>query len=107
MIKELVLVSGKGCGLCRPVKYVLDRYITRYNNDEVGGGGFKLSLKEIDIHHAGNEHLHSLYRYDIPLVFLDDVEISRHSLSEDILHSHIKQLEESQSQSQSDINKRE
>eukprot|EP01083_Nonionella_stella_P303962 1054151_1 len=74
----LTLFTKHGCTLCEPVKFILKKTITMYPAT--------LKYNEIDIEALGNEVWFEKYRYEIPIVHLDDEQIFKHSISERELH---------------------
>ena len=42
-------------------------------------------LQEIDISKKGNEKYFELYKYDIPVIFVNNVEVCRHKINETTL----------------------
>lgn len=51
----------------------------------------KLTYKEIDIESEGNEHWFEKYKFDIPVVYLDEEQIFKHTISERELNNILKQ----------------
>lgn len=68
----MTLYTKEGCTLCEPVKFVIARVASRV----------PLDYEEVDIEAPGRERELDLYRYDIPVVAVDGVEVARHRLDE-------------------------
>jgi hypothetical protein len=51
-------------------------------------------IKEIDISQKGNEKFFELYKYDIPVILVNDKEICRHKINETHLRKALNENEE-------------
>lgn len=78
---KLTLYTKKPCPLCDTLKNELRlRFAGRYE------------LEEINITAQGNERYHDLYRYDIPVLFLEGQYLCKHRLDADLLESRLDRL---------------
>lgn len=66
------LFTRPGCTLCAPVKYLIHRVRHLYS----------FQYEEIDISEPQHSEWLKLYDYHIPVVHLNEIEISRHFLKE-------------------------
>merc|ERR1711973_288605 len=66
-LPTLTLYSkAENCSLCDDAKAVIFKY------------GDKFNYEEVDITNPGNEVWFDLYKYDIPVVHINNVEVMRH-----------------------------
>jgi glutaredoxin len=63
---KLTIYSKKDCHLCEEAKAILSKY--------------PVELEEIDI--EDNAELYEKYRYEIPVIFLDDRKIFKYKVDE-------------------------
>jgi glutaredoxin len=66
---KLTIYSKKDCHLCEEAKAILSRYASA-----------SVSLEEIDI--ETNPELYEKYRYEIPVIFLDDRKLFKYRVDE-------------------------
>jgi len=71
------LFTKRGCFLCDKAKAVLEQAHVK----------MPFSLEEVDIEAPQNLSWHEKYRYDIPVIHLNEKEIFRHRLKEEDLLS--------------------
>eukprot|EP01080_Neovahlkampfia_damariscottae_P005508 gene5508-9325_t len=69
------------CCLCDTAKFILKKIQVKV----------PFQLQEIDITQKGNEKYFELYKYDIPVIFVNNKEACRHKINETVLR---KALEE-------------
>jgi len=78
---KLTLYTKSPCPLCDILKNELHlRFAGRYQ------------LEEVDITAQGNERYFKLYRYDIPVVFLEGQYLCKHRLDADLLERRFDEL---------------
>lgn len=71
---KLTLYTKRPCPLCDTLKNELNlRFAGRYE------------LEEVDITAQGNERYYNLYKYDIPVLFLEGQYLCKHRLDADLL----------------------
>ena len=69
------LYTKDNCSLCIPVKQLISEVKQEYNFQYI----------EVDITDKNNKKAYNLYKYDIPVISVNDIEIARHSLSKEQL----------------------
>lgn len=78
---KLTLYTKEVCPLCDVLKDELQsKFSGRYQ------------LETIDITAPGNEHLKKLYRYEIPVLFLEGQYLCKHRLDVDLLEKRLSSL---------------
>jgi glutaredoxin len=77
MKARVVLYTKPGCGLCEEMK----AQMLSANCDDL------YTLEEVDIEE--DAELFARYRYEIPVLFINDVEAFRHRLSADEFRAYI------------------
>jgi len=70
--KKLTFFTKPNCSLCVPAKEIIDQVRTKVEFD----------LEVVDITQNKNQEWFNLYKYDIPVLHLEGVEISRHHFNE-------------------------
>jgi glutaredoxin len=70
---RLRIYSKPDCHLCDEAKSVLDRVATEFNT--------KVEVINIE----QDKEVYEKYRYDIPVIFLDDVKLFKHKVDEEKL----------------------
>ena len=71
-VPVVTLFTKEECSLCEPVKFLLSKIQRK----------FPFEYREVMIDEVGNEKYFELYKYDIPVVHLQDREIARHRATE-------------------------
>ncbi len=82
-MRTLRLFSSPTCSLCAPVKELLVAAV-----EEQRASSTPLQLEVVDVSQRDTPERvawHKQYRYDIPVVTLDNVEIARHRLTKEQL----------------------
>ena len=80
---RLALFTKNPCSLCDVLKDELKmRFAGRYQLDHV------------DIEAPGNEAFRELYKYDIPVLFLEGQYLCKHRLDAELLDRRLKELEQ-------------
>lgn len=79
---RLTLYTKDPCPLCDELKVDLEPFL-----DEV-------EFSSVDITTEGNERWNKLYRYEIPVLFLEGQYLCKHRLDRDILQKRIKLIQE-------------
>lgn len=74
------LFSSPTCTLCEPVKELLVAAVEQHRLS-----ARPVHLEVVDISRRENIAFHRQYRFDIPVVTLDGVEIARHRLTQEQL----------------------
>ena len=69
------------CPLCDIVK---DELQSKFK------GRYQLEL--VDITKPGNEHLMALYKYDIPVLFLENQYLCKHKLDTELLNNRLQEI---------------
>ena len=82
----LRLLTKENCSLCEEAVQILFSAPNSYNE--------RLILKEIDILEEGNEELFDLYRYEIPVFFLEKKFISKNKIDLSKLEQELQKLED-------------
>lgn len=77
MAKFVRLFTKPDCTLCHPVKFVIQKVQQH----------IPFRYEEVDISSERNKNWFELYKYDIPVVHFNGVEIARHKLDERVLVS--------------------
>ena len=85
----LRLLTKDNCGLCEEAVQILFSAPNSYNQ--------RLILKEVDILEEGNEELFDLYRYEIPVFFLEKKFISKNKIDLCKLEQELQKLENNKS----------
>ena len=85
----LRLLTKEDCGLCEEAVHILFSAPNSYNQ--------RLILKEVDILEEGNEELFDLYRYEIPVFFLEKKFISKNKIDLCKLEQELQKLENNKS----------
>ena len=85
----LRLLTKEYCGLCEEAVQILFSAPNSYNQ--------RLILKEVDILEEGNEELFDLYRYEIPVFFLEKKFISKNKIDLCKLEQELQKLENNKS----------
>ncbi|XP_058788786.1 glutaredoxin-like protein C5orf63 homolog [Phymastichus coffea] len=78
---KLTLYTKNVCPLCDVVK---DELKSKFS------GRYQLEL--VDIMAPGNEHLKKLYKYDIPVLFVEGQYLCKHRLDADLLERRLADL---------------
>ena len=81
----LRLLTKENCMLCEEAKHVLFSAPGKYDE--------RLILKEVDIRAEGNEDLFDLYRYEIPVFFLERKFVSKNFIDLEKLEKELVKLE--------------
>ena len=81
----LRLLTKENCMLCEEAKHVLFSAPGKYEE--------RLILKEVDIRAEGNEDLFDLYRYEIPVFFLERKFVSKNFIDLEKLEKELVKLE--------------
>ena len=81
----LRLLTKENCMLCEEAKHVLFSAPGKYEE--------RLILKEVDIRAEGNEELFDLYRYEIPVFFLERKFVSKNFIDLEKLEKELVKLE--------------
>merc|ERR1712020_204912 len=84
----LRLLTKENCSLCEEAVQILFSAPNSYNK--------RLILKEIDILEEGNEELFDLYRYEIPVFFLEKKFISKNKIDLPKLEQELQKLEDNE-----------
>lgn len=82
---RLTLFTKHPCPLCDILKNDLEAQFS---------GRYTLEL--IDITAPGNEDLRKLYKYEIPVLFLEGQYLCKHRLNAELLHRRLKDIQENQ-----------
>ena len=85
----LRLLTKEDCSLCEEAVQILFSAPNSYNQ--------RLILKEVDILEEGNEELFDLYRYEIPVFFLEKKFISKNKIDLCKLEQELQKLENNKS----------
>ncbi|KAG8276178.1 Acetyl-CoA acetyltransferase, mitochondrial [Homalodisca vitripennis] len=80
-LPRLSLLTKNPCPLCEELKQDLSPYLSR------------LTVVSVDISQPQNAHLRALYRYEIPVLFLEGQYVCKHRLDRDALERLLYQLE--------------
>lgn len=64
-IHTVTLYTSSQCTLCIPVKYIINKVKQKYN----------FTYNEVDIYNNNNKQYYNLYKYDIPVVYVNNNEI--------------------------------
>ena len=81
----LRLLTKENCMLCEEAKHVLFSAPGKYEE--------RLILKEVDIRAEGNEELFDLYRYEIPVFFLERKFVSKNFIDLEKLEKELVKIE--------------
>ena len=81
----LRLLTKENCMLCEEAKHVLFSAPGKYDE--------RLILKEVDIRAEGNEDLFDLYRYEIPVFFLERRFVSKNFIDLEKLEEELVKIE--------------
>ena len=82
---RVVLYTKPGCGLCEEMKTEMSK----------AGCAVLYTLEEVDI--EGEPELFARYQYEIPVLFINGVEVFRHRLRPDEFKAYVTALVSAQS----------
>ncbi|XP_043266663.1 acetyl-CoA acetyltransferase, mitochondrial isoform X2 [Venturia canescens] len=80
---RITLFTKNPCPLCDVLKDELETHFSS-----------RYQLEQIDISAQGNESFYKLYRYDIPVLFLEGQYLCKHRLDTQLLEKRLKELSE-------------